>query len=88
MHLLRYEEFIALNTHMIQKTIKAVDTQGAMLKSHERVISEVDRKSKENEYKIEQLKKQLDEERQLRIKAEQKLNAIISGEIKLESRMA
>ena len=36
--------------------------------------------------RLETLEKQLDDERQLRIKAEQKLNAIISGEIRVLSR--
>ena len=36
--------------------------------------------------RLEILEKQLDDERQLRIKAEQKLNAIISGEIRVFSR--
>ena len=72
--------------HMIQKTIKAVDTQGSMLKCHEQAISDADRKSKENEYKIKQFEKQLENERQLRIEVEQKINAIISGEIRVLSR--
>lgn len=41
-----------------------------------------------HENRIDNLERQLDKERQLRIKAEQKLNAIISGEIKVFSRAA
>lgn len=81
-----YAELTSLNMHMIQKTIKAVDTQGSMLKCHEQAISDADRKSKENEYKIKQFEKQLENERQLRIEVEQKINAIISGEIRVLSR--
>ena len=88
MHLLRYEEFIALNTHMIQKTIKAVDTQGAMLNTMLSKMSKIDTLASEFDVKLYQMKNEHKIEMQnMKNEYDAKLNVLQNRIKQLESQM-
>ena len=92
-HSLDYHDYgfiseFTLDEHSTEKYLAVTYDYYNMLTSIALRKNMIHQKNTHEKYnrRLETLEKQLDDERQLRIKAEQKLNAIISGEIRVLSR--